>query len=125
MLNPNAFAEFVIESVGANLDDDDPKPRFSLLRRIAKLCQSPLRKGPKGPPNDDGALSAKSIVRLAGNLLEANKHLLEFEVELGDRWTSDAVAKELAAKGCKVRRDPFKPLLLVKCPESHKLRRAA
>jgi hypothetical protein len=125
LLNPNPLWAVVIENVGANLDDDGVKPRFRLLRTLAKLCQPPLGKESAESESDSGGLSRKSIARLAANLLEANRHLFEFEVELGDRRTSDAVADELAAKGCKVRKDPFKSLLFVTCPDLQKLHRAA
>ena len=62
-------------------------------------------------------LSTMTIARLAEHLLESNKHLHEFEVELGDDPTCTAVAKELERRGCTVERDPFKFLLLVSAPD--------
>lgn len=64
----------------------------------------------KGGPD----LSTLTIARLAEHLLEDNRHLSEFEVELGDETTCAAVAAELETRGCGVTREPFKFLLVVR-----------
>ena len=91
------------------------------------MCRRRGSKEPsKAPKATSGCpLSHLSIVRLATTLLDANEHLRQFEVELGDRLTSEAVADELDARGCRVDRDPFKSLLVVTRPDSTKLPRAA
>ena len=57
-----------------------------------------------------------SITRLAKHIFDTNRHLAQFEVELGDKQTSAEVSKELMLLGCTVEHDPFRPKLTVRCP---------
>lgn len=63
-------------------------------------------------------LSNSTIVRIADHLLETNRHLLRFEVGLGDSETCHAVAEALRARGCRVEQDPFKYHLTLTVPEA-------
>lgn len=63
-------------------------------------------------------LSNRTITRLADHLLESNRHLSRFEVELGDATTCQAVEEALRGRGCGVVREPFRNLLDITVPEA-------
>lgn len=109
--------------MGVNISESR-KPLLNVLSQVARFCTRSLPQEAQEGARARDALSHESIARLAQHLLEANQHLLEFEIELGNQLTRDAVADVLAARGCVVARDPFKPLLIVTCPEDF-WRRAA
>ena len=70
-------------------------------------------------------LSPAAIDKLAQHLLECNRHLNHFEVELPDEATCRGVKLFLEQSGCTVRRMPFKWLLDVDCPPEFGLKTAA
>lgn len=104
------------KTMGAN-EPESRKPLLDVLSKMARLCRRSVPQEAKEDFGDAQALSNGSIERLADHLLKANRHLQEFEIELGNQLTCDSVAEALAAHGCLVARDPFKPLLVVTCPE--------
>jgi hypothetical protein len=71
------------------------------------------------------ALSKGSIVRLANHILNSNRHLDSFEVELGDEETCSSVAREFEVSGCKVEREPFRYFLRVACPRDLGFKKSA
>ena len=106
------------------------------LKAYPEALKSALSKLTRRPSSGDApqarsgmrlwpSLSEAAIVRLARHILNSNRHLRRFEVELGDEMTCEAVSRELEESGCGVRRIPFKWMLEVTCPEEPIAKRAA